>query len=153
METIQTSGNHAIDIAWLKLLPKTNPLPPVVPIPTPHGDLAFGWRTPWHQAAPSTLGGLHSVPLAPATSGGQFKQQIRRITSTGGSHPPPSPITAPVAVPCAPPSRFLWHRLPCHGARPLPHRRGSRGARASGCCGFEQREGDPIGDGGSNAVT
>ena len=91
METIQTSGNHAIDIAWLKLLPKTNPLPPVVPIPTPHGDLAFGWRTPWHQAAPSTLGGLHSVPLAPPTSGGQFKQQIRRITSTGGSHPPPPP--------------------------------------------------------------
>ena len=102
METIQTGGNHAIDIAWLKLLPKTNPLPPVVPIPTPHGDLAFGWRTPWHQAAPSTLGGRHPVPLAPPTSRGRFKQQIRRITSTGGSHPPPSPISAPVAAPCTP---------------------------------------------------
>ena len=46
---------------------------------------------PWHQGAPSTLGGRHPVPLAPPTSRGRFKQQIRRITSTGGSHPPPPP--------------------------------------------------------------
>ena len=81
---------------------------------------------PWHQGAPSTLGGRHPVPLAPPTSRGRFKQQIRRITSTGGSHPPPphlgscrgslySPVATPVAPStlsrrptCTPPSRLPW---------------------------------------------